>query len=195
MPGPNFEDIGKKIESVSSGAERLESILMSEYYDIVKKEKLYDKEHVFTDDLKGKLVDNITNALKEQILFTNPLYKNIDPKTFDDIFTNYIMEPVFGMTKSKLQEALKDKKRITKEDIGRVVGNINNTYAQTMMEKAVADINSENVVAAKDYLKTVSSQYKLPFHEENLRESRDVKNAILGVHNQLYHKKMEEKYI
>ena len=194
MPGPNFEDIGKKIEGINSGAERLESILMSEYYSIVKQEKLFDKEHVFTDDLKGKLIDNITSALKDQIISTNPLYKNIDPKAFDDIFTTYIMEPVFGITKRGLQDFLKDKKRVTREDIGQVVGSINRRYSQTMMGKAVADIGPEHVGEAKEYLKKISSQYKIPLHDENLRESDDVKSAIMGVHSDIYRKKLDEKY-
>ena len=90
----NFEDVGKKIEEVNAGVERLESILMAEYYDIVKQNKLYDKEHAFTDELKDKLIDNVTKTLKEQVLHI-PGYETMTDYMFEDS----LMKHFFGIDK------------------------------------------------------------------------------------------------
>jgi hypothetical protein len=186
----NFEDVGKNIEEVNAGVERLESILMSEYYDIVKQNKLYDKEHAFTDELKDKLVDNITKILKEQLIHTRPGYEGIS----DYVFEDSLMQVFFGINKHALKQFFKDKKRITKDDIGQLVGSISQDYSQNMHMKAIEKIGPEHLETGRNYLKKISEQYKIPFKPENVRESNELKNALLKTHSIAYQYKMRDKY-
>jgi hypothetical protein len=185
----NFEDVGKNIEEVNAGVERLESILMSEYYDIVKQNKLYDKEHAFTDELKDKLIDNVTKALKEQVLHI-PGYETMTDYMFEDS----LMKHFFGIDKEALKHFFKNKKRITKDDIGQLVGSISQDYSQSMHLRAIEKIGPEHVESGKEYLRKISEQYKIPFKPENVRESNELKNELLKVHSMAYQYKMRDKY-
>ncbi|MCX6710644.1 MAG: hypothetical protein NTZ02_00975 [Candidatus Woesearchaeota archaeon] len=186
----NFEDVGKKIEEVNAGVERLESILMSEYYDIVKQNKLYDTEHAFTDELKDKLVDNIAKALKEQLIHTRPGYEGIS----DYVFEDSVMQMFFGINKNALKHFFKDKKRVTADDIGKLVGSISQDYSQSMHMKALEKIGPEHLDAGREYLKKISAQYKIPFKPESVRESKELMDALLKTHSIAYQYKLRDKY-
>ncbi|GEM_PF-1921955 len=188
--GPNFEEIGKKLEEIPAHLEALESIIMSEYYSIVKQEKLYHKEHVFDDKLKNQLIDNIAKALKEQLLRIDPKYQGIS----DYVFEDSVMQVFFGVNKTDMQHMFKDVKRITKHEISNLVEEIGKGLGRRLQGKALEKITIDDLESGKQYLRGLNEQYKLGLKPEKIKKEEHLHQNLWIAHQELYNKKLREKY-
>ncbi|MCX6709498.1 MAG: hypothetical protein NTV63_00900 [Candidatus Woesearchaeota archaeon] len=185
-----FDDVSKKLEDSIKHSTALESVLLSEYWSLVKSEKLSYKDHEFSDELKDKLADSVAKALKEHLISMNPKYAGIS----DEIFQDSVMPFYFGVDKEEIKRKFKDKKRITQQDFMELGNDIISNMNERLHKRVITQITDDDLEPGRKYLKSISEQYKLPFKEDRIKNEKQLQQGLFKIANYKYQRGLEEKY-